>query len=130
MNTAHTRYCNGVKYEVLDKDDVRRFVLSVARAEWESHDFDKYGRDLNESTWDVQEVDVQRIKPNEQLLSSPEFKEDLKHRIDEVMKLMRTDQAIPPLILRGSDLLIFDGYARYKAFLTLRIGKCLAYVGH
>ena len=37
---------------------------------------------------------------------------------------------IPPLILRGNDLFIFDGYARYHFFKDIGIKRCLAYVNH
>ena len=123
------RDCNGVKYRLLRDDKIREFVLDVANAEWEPHDFEDYGDDLQHSVWELREVELEQIEPNEELLASPNFQEDLKPRIAEIKALLQNAQAIPPLILRGSDFLIFDGYARYQAFKDLGIRKCLAYVG-
>jgi len=123
------RDCNGLKYRLLGDDKIREFVLDVANAEWEPYDFEEYGDDLRYSVWELREVELEQIEPNEELLASPNFQEDLKPRIAEIKALLQNAQAIPPLILRGSDFLIFDGYARYQAFKDLGIRKCLAYVG-
>lgn len=119
----------GVRYRLLSGDKVREFVLGMANAEWEPHDFETYGDDSLYSVWELREVELEQIKPNEKLLASPQFQEDLKPRIAEIKTLLQNSQAIPPLILRGSDLLIFDGYARYQALKDQGNRKCLAYVG-
>jgi hypothetical protein len=119
----------GVSYRLLRGDKVREFVLGIANAEWEPDDFETYGDDLLCSVWELREVELEQIKPNEKLLAFSQFQEDLKPRIAEIKTLLQNSQAIRPLILRGSDLLIFDGYARYQALKGRGIGKCLAYVG-
>lgn len=123
------RDLNGTRYRLLSDDKIREFVLDVAHAEWELLDFDIYGDDLLYSAWELREVELGQIKRNEELLASPKFQDDLKPRIAEIKALIRNASTITPLILRGSDFLIFDGYARYQAFKDLGIRKCLAYVG-
>ena len=123
------REFHGIRYRLLAKDDIKKYVLGVARAEWEAKDFDVYGDDLTESVWGLQELDVEKIKPDRELLRSPAFQEDLRGRTDTMRSMVRKRELIPPLILRGSDFHIFDGYARYSVFLEMRISRCLAYVG-
>jgi hypothetical protein len=126
---SFVRHFEGVTYRLLRADEVREFVLGVANAEWEPRDFEAYGDDLLHSDWELREIELEQIKPNEILLASFDFQEDLKPRIAEIKMLLQDSQAIPPLILRGSDFLIFDGYARYQALKDQGIRKCLAYVG-
>lgn len=123
------REFEGVRYRIHKKERVREYVIAVAREEWEPRDFDLYGADLFNSVWMLREVPMAKIKPNKELLASPEFQEDLRHRIQKVKALLRDGEPLPPLILRGSDLLILDGYARYSVLVEMKITKCLAYVG-
>ena len=47
-----------------------------------------------------------------ELLVSEEFQANLKDRIATQIGLIRARTAIRPLVLRGGDLFLFDGYAR------------------
>ncbi|MEK6887415.1 MAG: hypothetical protein AABX14_00550 [Candidatus Aenigmatarchaeota archaeon] len=118
----------GIKYKILDKSRIQKYVISIANKEWEKSDFEKYGNDL-QLKFILKKVDLSKIKPNKKLLKTHEFKKDLGKRIKKVRGLISTDKSIPPLILRGKDLLIFDGYARFHVLRELGIKKCLAYVG-
>lgn len=120
---------DGIRYRIHKKEMVRDYVLTVAKKEWDPRDFELDGDNLVSSVWVLREVPVAKVKPNENLLASPEFQKDLGHRIQEVRRLLRKGKPIPPLILRGSDLLVFDGYARWRVMLEMRATHCLAYVG-
>lgn len=119
-----------VQYRLVEDDKVREYVLKIAQEEWSGNDFMKYGNDLYKSKWVLREVNVESIKPNLHLLETERFQKDVRPRIEQVRKMLRMEQMIPPLVLRGSDLLIFDGYARYHVLRERRIKRCLAYVGY
>lgn len=119
---------DGVEYLVIqDPRKIKEYVRVVVNKEWEKEDFDKYGEDLN-TNWVLREVDVKEIKRNKELDFLEYFKKDLYVRVSNILKLLNQKKMIPPLILRGKDLLIFDGYARLEAFNKKGIKKCLAYV--
>jgi hypothetical protein len=119
-----------VKYQVLPANQVNEYIQNMAKDEWEPEDYELYGEDLNKSEWKLEEVELDQITMRADLLASEEFIKDVEPRIENQLKIIPTGVAIPPLILRGSDLLIFDGYARTNALRKLGKKKCLAYVGH
>ena len=123
------RTIEGITYRILPPNEVRRYVLDICKKEWAENDFLVYGNDLYKSAWETEEILISKISVNNSLLMNEEFKKDLLPRIEKQQELHKTKTAIPPLILRGNDLLIFDGYARYHYFKNLEIEKCLAYVG-
>lgn len=123
------RTLSGIKYEALVPSRVRHHVLSVAGQEWDPEDFEEFGDDLRKSVWRIEVVEVRRIKKLGRLMRSKRFLKELRPRIKTVSKFMAQGRAIPPLILRGSDYLVFDGYARLYALRSLGAEKCLAYVG-
>ncbi len=121
---------NGIRYCLVSEDKIKDYVVEIANKEWSGDDFLKYGDDLYKSEWSLEVIEVRKIKPNYEMLKTEKFQKDLLPRIKEQQKLNSQDKPIPPLILRGSDLLIFDGYARYHVFKERKVEKCLAYVGH
>ena len=119
---------DGVKYEVLSSSDaISSYVIKICEEEWSVEDFDDYGDDLYEQTWRVQSVEVEDILPDHKLLQSSRFIADVTPRIATQRKLHKSGVSIPPLILRGKDNFIFDGYARWHLFRELGVEECLAY---
>ncbi|MDP3883133.1 MAG: hypothetical protein Q8Q48_03710 [Candidatus Staskawiczbacteria bacterium] len=118
----------GVTYNILEEDQIEAYVRRIAKEEWSFNDFEECEKDLS-LNWALEEVRVSDIKPNEELLKTEKFQLDLKPRIIKIRDLLNNNQAVPPLILRGLDYFIFDGYARYHVLKEKRIEKCLAYVG-
>ncbi len=125
------RELNGVRYKIIiNAENIKDYAESVARKEWTEDDFKKYGKDLYQARWKTEEVEVKDIIPNWDMLKTEEFKKDLNIRIREQEKNQEKGIAIPPLILRGPDLFIFDGYARWSIFNKKGITVCLAYVAY
>lgn len=119
----------GIEYVVLDNPaDIEAYVVATCEEEWDPEDFDNVGLDLYDQNWSLNEVSVKDISVLEQQLESPAFMEDVTSRIATQKKLFEQNVPIPPLILRGRDFLIFDGYARWHLFKELGVSKCLAYV--
>lgn len=121
---------DGIAYDVLeDPAQIERYVLGVADAEWDPEDFDEFGADLLGQHWSLECVPVASIRPQQALLDSAAFQADVQPRIAAQRSIHGRGESVPPLILRGSDFLIFDGYARWHYFEERRIARCLAYVG-
>ena len=119
----------GIHYFVLgDSADIERYVLATSQAEWDSEDFEQYGQDLHDQVWHLAQVPVKSIRVLQHQLDSAEFIADVTPRIEQQRRLHCDGIAVPPLILRGHDHLIFDGYARWHLFSELGIRECLAYV--
>jgi len=119
-----------IKYRVLDEPvEIERFVLATCEEEWDPEDFEEFGCDLYDQQWALEQVPVEKIQVLQHQLESAEFIADVTPRIEQQRTLHRSGEAVPPLILRGSDYLIFDGYARWHLLKELGIKECLAYVG-
>lgn len=120
----------GIRYRVLATSaEVERYVLSITEKEWDAEDFEEFGRDLHDREWTLERVTVGKIKVLKHQLESAEFLADMTPRVEQQRVLHRSGEAIPPLILRGDDYLIFDGYARWHLLNELGVNECLAYVG-
>ncbi len=104
--------------------------MRVVKEEWEVEDFEKYGEELRHSEWKLEEVELIKIKMRPELMASQEFGEDLAARIEKQRESHANGMPIRPIILRGADLLIFDGYARVHFLQKIGKKKCLAYVGY
>lgn len=124
------RIVDGVTYILVPTEQIRKYIIGVCEKEWDPNDFITYNKDLYGSEWKLEEIDLAKIIPNKTLLKSDVFQKDLRPRLRKQKELYATKKPIPPLILRGSDLLIFDGYARYHLLKELGVKKCLAYVGY
>lgn len=119
----------GICYRVLnDSDEIERFVVATCNEEWDREDFEQFGLDLYEQQWALRQVPVDKIQVLRHQLQSADFIADVTPRIEKQRALHRNGDAIPPLILRGHDYLIFDGYARWHLFNELGVKECLAYI--
>jgi len=124
------RVVGGVRYGLIESSMVREHILSMADKEWDPEDFVRSGKDLRNATWRLEKVRVQSVRMRAELIRSRGFQDDLRPRIGRVLKMIQAGRSIPPLVLRGEDLRIFDGYARLHALRQLGVAECLAYVGH
>lgn len=125
---ATSKQLDGIHYLALEaSDEIEKYVLAICEEEWSLEDFDEYGPDLYNQKWELTEVEVKQILPQQQLLHSPKFIADVTPRIAKQRELHANGIAIPPLILRGKDLFLFDGYARWHFFNEIEVHHCLAY---
>jgi hypothetical protein len=118
----------GVIYDILPGTEIAAWVREMASREWEPEDFEKWGQDLLAPVWVVQVVPVSEIRMRPELLASQEFWADLENRIATQIGLIQAGTPVPPLVLRGGDLFLLDGYARAHALQALGVPDCLAYV--
>lgn len=125
---TETRVLDGITYRLIPDNDIRDYILEMADNEWDPEDFDMYGDELHQSDWELQEITLDHIQPNAELLASKKFQQDLQPRIKNQFELFKQGVSIPPLVLRGKDLLIFDGYARYHFLKQSGKTKTLGFV--
>lgn len=107
-----------VKYSLLAPPRVREYILAMADKEWDPEDFVRHGQDLLRATWRLETAKVRNVRMRPDLMRSPAFQNELRPRIGHQLKLIKVGQPIHPLVLRGKDLLIFDGFARLPASLA------------
>lgn len=119
-----------ISYALIEKSKILPYILAIANKEWEPNDFIKYGDDLNISQWILKIVSISEIKEQPHLMESQTFQEDLEKRIMIQRNLFAKQKPLTPIILRGSDYLLFDGYARVHFLQELGIKRVLAYVGY
>lgn len=118
-----------ITYRVLcESDEIGKYVVQTCETEWDPDDFRIFGKDLYDQRWDLQTIETDDITVQESLLASPAFMNDVTPRIERQHRLHNQHIPIPPLILRGSDHLIFDGYARWHFFKAIGVQQCLAYI--
>lgn len=129
MFTKH-KIVNGISYLLKEKSKIRPYILDIAAKEWEPEDFINYGEDLNQSQWKLKIVSIPKIKEQLKLITSQTFQADLTKRVATQKKLHAKRTPLSPIIIRGSDFLIFDGYARVHFLKTLGVKRVLAYVGY
>jgi len=79
--------------------------------------------------WSVQTLKISNVKLWKPLMDDPAFLSDLEKRVEAQKKRISMDELIEPIVVRGRDMVIYDGYARLHALKQLGKQKVLAYVG-
>lgn len=128
MRVETEQELEGFRYRIVDPADIEAYVVETCEAEWDPEDFELFGCDLYDQRWELRQVQVLDIRPLESQLASDAFVADVAPRIETQRGLFRDNVPIPPLILRGKDYLIFDGYARWHFLKERNVTTCLAYV--
>ena len=126
---SDVRILEKVQYALIPDEKLQGFVERMAKEEWEVEDFERYGEELHNSRWKLEEVELAKIKMRPELLASRQFQKELVKRIEKQRELCTSGIPIHPIILRGADQLIFDGYARVHFLKEIGKKRCLAYVG-
>lgn len=129
MQRKKSEVLGGVRYRLIKPSKIREHILSMANNEWDPEDFIHYGEDLRKATWKLERVRIEKVRMRPELIRSRDFRKELRPRIANHLNLIKAGRPMPPLVLRGEDFLIFDGYARLHALRHLGAEECLAYVG-
>jgi len=144
LNTP-VRRLEGVSYWVIDDPDaINDFVNSVVRKEWEA-DARSEHRDpkddpwlttLARRKWHLEITDMSRINLDPDIMNyvDPErgyaFSESLERRSAELRRNMEAGAVVlSPLIVRGEDYRLVDGYCRYTTLKAMGVRRTFAYVG-
>jgi hypothetical protein len=139
------RRLQGITYWVVDDPkEIRKLVNSNIRKEWESDILDQ-GEDLEHGTWmsslsrrkwRLRVVAMKDIKLSDEIMgyrnekTGYDFGEHLKERRKNLeYEIDRFGAVLWPLVLRGEDHQLMDGYCRYQVFKDRRIMRVYAYIG-
>jgi hypothetical protein len=143
--TTPLRRLEGITYWVIDNpEEIRDFINTEVRREWEQ-DIKEMARDpasgiwletLPSRKWRLSIVRTADVKLNEFALnyvdakSGYNFAERLAERGKELRKGIELwGRVIWPIIVRGEDMEVLDGYCRYTTLRELGVSRLYAYVG-
>ena len=129
----------GITYWVIsDPTELERFINSNVKSEWEkdNHDdgidskTDDWLMSLRKREWRVKSIDISRVQPDPLMISNKKFAERLDKRSNELRRsISGYHVVIWPIILRGEDQRLKDGYCRFTTLRKMGISRTLAYVG-
>ena len=133
------RRLEGITYwSINDRKEIRRFINTNIRREWEEDNKsdgldsrrDDWLRSLARREWRLRDIRMERVSLNPVMMASPVFASRLKQRSEEMQRSIADYGAVIwPLVLRGEDYMLKDGYCRFTTLRGMGKGKVLAYVG-
>jgi len=144
MNTP-LRRLDGISYWVIDSPEgIADFVETEVRKEWEN-DIKTMPEDpasglwlatLVNRQWRLEILRSNGVRLDESAMTYVDLKtgynfaERLAKRREELRTgLERWGRVIWPIIIRGEDMQVLDGYCRYTTLLEMGIQRIYAYVG-
>jgi hypothetical protein len=144
LNTP-IRRLEGISYWVIDDPDaIHDFVNSEIRKEWEADarserrdpKDDPWLKTLIRRRWHLEMMDMIRIKldPNIMNYVDPErgyvFSKSLEKRSAELGQSIKLGSVVlSPLIVRGEDTQLVDGYCRYTTLKAMKVTRIYTYIG-
>jgi hypothetical protein len=133
------RRVEGVTYWVLNNPrEIGGFINSNIRGEWErdnlsdgvDSDTDDWLLTLPKRTWRLRILDIAKITLDPSMMARESFVKQLEKRSNEMRRsLSEYHIVIWPVVLRGEDYRLKDGYCRFTTLKKMGIGRILAYVG-
>lgn len=139
------RDLDGITYWVLeDPSEIAELVNINTRKEWES-DIRVRGKDPSESNW-LRSLDSRRwqldmlsldgIKLSQEIMSIKneetgyDFGKSLQERKVELQReIEEFGTVIRPVVVRGEDMQLMDGYCRYATLRGMGVPRVYAYLG-
>ena len=133
------RRLSGVTYWVLrDPVEIWSYINSNVTKEWEEDDRDD-GVDpeadgwllsLPRRGWSLRALEVGAIRLDPETMSRDGFVARLEERSDELLRCVTLYGAVIwPLVVRGEDTMLMDGYCRFSTLEKMGTRRALAYVG-
>jgi len=136
------RKLDGISYWVIeDPDEIHEFINTQIRKEWTQHAKDE-GRDpqddawlqaLSKRKWRLEILELGHIKPNPYEFipaTGYNFEERLAKRGQHLREAVVTyGSVIWPVVIRGEDMQLVDGYSRFTTLEALNVPRIYAYVG-
>jgi hypothetical protein len=129
----------GITYWVIDdSEQIRRFINSNILHEWKKDaetdgidaSVDPWLRGLSKLKWSLQTIPLANVKLEPSLIGRQGFVTRLEERSKQLRRGIELyDQVISPIIIRGKDSMLKDGYCRYTTLKAMRVKRNLAYIG-
>ena len=134
------RRVEGVTYWVIDDSkEIRRLINTNIRHEWEKDaetegidpSLDPWLRGLSKMKWSLKRFATSNVRLDSSMMRRRDFVARLQERSKQLRREIELyDRVIWPVIIRGEDSMLRDGYCRYTTLKTMAVEKILAYVGH
>jgi hypothetical protein len=144
LNTP-LRRLEGVSYWVIaDPDAIYDFVNAEIRREWEADarreqrnpEDDPWLTTLAKRTWNLDTIAIAKIKLNPDIMNHRDpatgytFLKSLERRTTELLQAIKLGGVVlSPLVVRGEDLQLGDGYCRYTTLKAMSVPRIYVYVG-
>jgi len=119
----------GVRYGVVKKPRIKDHLFALLLLEWGEEEFNEEYVEMKEWDWTVETLSISDIKLWKPLMKDPAFIYGLKQRVEAQKNRILQGEIIEPIVVRGRDKVIYDGYARLHALKHLGKREVLAYVG-
>jgi hypothetical protein len=125
-------------YHVLSNpEEIRAFLLKWIMQEWESdhnqapeeHWTVEWMNVLPRMDFELAIIQLDRIRPNADLMSVEDFQTSLKERADEREESILRGISIEPLLINGNSFELMDGYTRYTVLKRYGQKEVYAYLG-
>ncbi len=145
MTSTILRRLEGITYWVIEnQDEIREFVNSNLRREWEADVRDSGGSPredpwlltLPKRNWRLETLDTKVVRLNPDIVnykdppSGYDFEESLTRRTKELRRAIEDyGSVIWPVVVRGEDLELADGYCRLATLKEKGISRTYAYIG-
>ena len=136
------RKLDGISYWVIeDPDEIHEFMNTQIRKEWtqDAKDEDRDPQDdawlqaLAKRKWRLEILELGDIKPNPYEfipVTGYNFEERLAKRGQRLREAVQTyGSVIWPVVIRGEDMQLVDGYCRFTTLEALNVLRIYAYVG-
>ena len=136
------RKLNGITYWAIeDPNEIHEFINTQIRQEW-IQDAKDEGRNplddawlqtLPQRKWRLEILELVNIKPNPYEFipqTGYNFEERLAKRGQQLRKAVETyGSVIWPIVIRGEDMQLVDGYCRFTTLKAMSVPRIYAYVG-
>jgi hypothetical protein len=128
-------------YHILQKEeDITPFIKKWLKPEWEKDHQEhpdqpwtiEWLEILESGEFKLETIDLKKIKPRKDLMDYVKdgysFMKELKERSTDREESMLRGSSIEPLIVKGSNMELMDGYTRYMVLKKHNQKKVYAYV--
>ena len=129
----------GITYWVLnDPREIDRYINSNVRCEWVRDNLedgvdsrkDEWLLSLSRRTWRLKILKMEKVRLDPSTMNKEGFAARLNKRSDELVRcISRFHTVIWPVVVRGENLELRDGYCRFSALRKMKIGKLMTYTG-
>jgi hypothetical protein len=133
------RRLEGITYWVVsDREEIRRFINTNVRREWEEDNKndgvdsrkDDWLLNLSRRKWQLRTFSMDMVRLNPAMMARSSFTTELNQRSKEMRRSLTSFGIVVwPLVIRGEDHELRDGYCRFTTLRNLGISKIFAYVG-
>jgi len=119
----------GVNYAVVRESMIRAHLFGKLLPEWGEEAFNEELPEMDGWLWRAERVKISDIKLWDEVMRDPTFILELEKRVAMQKDRIVQGEHIEPIVIRGRDMVIYDGYARLHVLKQLGKTEVMAYIG-